>query len=61
MSISKKLVALKIDCYIPKNFDPAIFNKFKYYRLKILIGRLDEMKSAMAGFKKEFEKIYRRL
>jgi CRP/FNR family transcriptional regulator, cyclic AMP receptor protein len=57
----KKVVVLKMDSYLLKTLDPAILNKFKDHLLKILIGRLDEMNIAMAAFKQEFEKMYRRL
>ena len=57
----KKVVVLKMDSYLLKTLDPAILNKFKDHLLKILIGRLDEMNTAMASFKQEFEKMYRRL
>ena len=57
----KKVVVLKMDSYLLKTLDPAILNKFKDHLLKILIGRLDEMNVAMAAFKQEFEKMYRRL
>jgi hypothetical protein len=57
----KKLMALMIDSYILKTLDPAIFNKFKDYLLKILIGSLDEMNSDIANFKKEFKEMYSRL
>ncbi len=57
----KKVVVLKMDSFLLKTLDPAILNKFKDHLLKILIGRLDEMNSAMAAFKHEFEKMYRRL
>ncbi len=57
----KKVVVLKMDSYLLKTLDPSILNKFKDHLLKILISRLDEMNSAMAAFKHEFEKMYRRL
>ena len=57
----KKVVVLKMDSYLLKTLDPAILNKFKDHLLKILISRLDEMNTAMAAFKLEFEKMYRRL
>jgi CRP/FNR family transcriptional regulator, cyclic AMP receptor protein len=57
----KKVVVLKMDSHLLKTLDPAILNKFKDHLLKILIGRLDEMNVAMAAFKQEFEKMYRRL
>ncbi len=57
----KKVIVLKMDSYLLKTLDPAILNKFKDHLLKILIGRLDEMNIAMAAFKQEFEKMYRRL
>ncbi len=57
----KKVIVLKMDSYLLKTLDPAILNKFKDHLLKILIGRLDEMNTAMAAFKHEFEKMYRRL
>ena len=50
-----------MDSYLLKTLDPVILNKFKDHLLKILISRLDEMNSAMAAFKQEFEKMYRRL
>ena len=57
----KKVIVLKMDSYLLKTLDPVILNKFKDHLLKILISRLDEMNSAMAAFKQEFEKMYRRL
>ncbi len=56
-----RVVVLKMDAYLLKTPDPAILNKFKDHLLKIIIKRLDEMNSAMASFKVEFEKMYRRL
>ncbi len=56
-----RVVVLKMDAYLLKTLDPAILNKFKDHFLKIIIKRLDEMNSAMASFKVEFEKMYRRL
>jgi len=56
-----KVLVLKMDSYLLKTLDPSILNKFKDHLLKIIIKRLDEMNSAMASFKIEFEKMYRRL
>ena len=50
-----------MDSYLLITLDPATLNKIKDHLLKILIGRLDEMNVAMAAFKQEFEKMYRRL
>lgn len=56
-----KVLVLKMDSHLLKTLDPSILNKFKDHLLKIIIKRLDEMNSAMAAFKFEFEKMYRRL
>jgi CRP-like cAMP-binding protein len=55
-----RVLVLKMDGYLLKTLDPAILNKFKDHLLKIISKRLDEMNSAMASFKVEFEKMYRR-
>ena len=53
-----KVLVLKIEEYVFKEFSPEIRSKLELKLLKLLAGRLDQMNAAMARQKAEFESFH---